>query len=63
MMDSGIGKKDVTVFLTEEKRKAIARLHKAEMSSIHSDNDGVYRLYPDGHKEQIKQAIKIKPVK
>jgi len=35
-------------------KKAIADTHAAGRPSTHGDEKGVYRLYPDGHKEYIK---------
>jgi len=40
--------------LGEATRKAIAETHAMGRPSTHGDNKGVYRLYPDGHKEYIK---------
>ncbi len=38
----------------EAVRKAIAEHHAAGRYTTHGDNKGIYRLFPDGHKEYIE---------
>jgi hypothetical protein len=45
---------DSETYLAKAKRRAIARLHRAEISQIKGDEKGLYRLYPGGRKEYIE---------
>ena len=35
-------------------KKAIAKIHAAGLPTTHGDEQGIYQLYPDGHKEYIE---------
>ena len=37
-------------------KKAIAETHALGLPTAHGDNNGLYYLYPDGHKEYISEA-------
>ena len=41
-------------FFGEATRKAIAKIHAAGHPTTHGDEQGIYQLYPDGHKEYIE---------
>ncbi len=34
--------------------KAIAKIHAAGLPTTHGDAQGIYQLYPDGHKEYVE---------
>ena len=44
---------EVDAIVKSAAKSAIARTHEAGRFSTHEDEKGVYRLYPDGHKEYI----------
>jgi len=48
-------KKEREAMLSEATHKAIAETHALGLPTTHGDNKGVYRLYPDGHKEYIER--------
>ena len=41
-------------FFGEATRKAIAKIHATGLPTTHGDVQGIYQLYPDGHKEYIE---------
>ncbi len=41
-------------FFAEAAKKAIAKIHAAGLPTTHGDAQGIYQLYPDGHKEYIE---------
>jgi hypothetical protein len=41
-------------FFGEATRKAITKIHAAGYPTTHGDAQGIYQLYPDGHKEYIE---------
>lgn len=41
-------------FFGEATRKAIAKIHAAGQPTTHGDEQGIYQLYPDGHREYIE---------
>ena len=41
-------------FFGEATRKAIAKIHATGLPTTHGDAQGIYQLYPDGHKEYIE---------
>ena len=41
-------------FFGEATRKAIAKIHAAGLPTTHGDAQGIYQLFPDGHKEYIE---------
>ena len=41
-------------FFGEATRKAIAKIHAAGLPTTHGDEQGIYQLHPDGHKEYIE---------
>jgi hypothetical protein len=41
-------------FFGEATRKAIAKIHAAGHPTTHGDEQGIYQLYPDGHREYIE---------
>lgn len=43
-------------------KKAIAETHAAGRPSTHGDDKGIYRLYPDGHKEYIEVYADTRPL-
>lgn len=45
---------EMDAIVKEAARKAIAETHAAGRPSTHGDDKGIYRLYPDGHKEYIE---------
>jgi hypothetical protein len=47
----------------EAAREAIAETHALGLPSTHMDNEGIYKLYPDGHKEYTKIFEEKKPCK
>lgn len=48
-------KDEKEALLKEAAEEAIAEAHAAGRPTTHGDEKGVYRLYPDGHKEYIKR--------
>lgn len=55
-----LSNEEMDEIMKEVGRKAIAETHAAGRPSTHGDNKGVYHLYPDGHKEYIKEYGKDK---
>ena len=53
-----MSKDEKEALLGEAAAEAIAEAHAAGHSTTHGDEKGVYRLYPDGHKEYIKRYTK-----
>jgi hypothetical protein len=51
---------EMDVIVKEAARKAIAETHAAGRPSTHGDDNGIYRLYPDGRKEYIELYEKNK---
>lgn len=41
-------------FFGEATRKAISKIHASGLPTTHGDEQGIYQLYPDGHKEYIE---------
>jgi hypothetical protein len=41
-------------FFGEATRKAISKIHASGLPTTHGDAQGIYQLYPDGHKEYIE---------
>ncbi|MGD0237475.1 MAG: hypothetical protein ABSC55_23465 [Syntrophorhabdales bacterium] len=53
--------KEMEALLKEAAAEAIAKTHAAGLPTTHGDEKGVYRLYPDGHKEYTKRYTKYDP--
>jgi hypothetical protein len=53
-----MSKDEKEALLKEAADEAIAEAHAAGRPSTHGDEKGVYRLYPDGHKEYIRRYAK-----
>lgn len=49
-------REDREEILTATGREAIARIHAMGLPTTHGDDEGIYRLFPDGHKEYIDKA-------
>ena len=47
-------KEDRLQIACEATERAIEEIHAAGRPSTHSDDSGVYHLFPDGHKEYIQ---------
>jgi|WetSurMetagenome_2_1015567.scaffolds.fasta_scaffold01448_14 hypothetical protein len=47
-------KEEAEKYLGQATKAEIARHHAAGRPTGHADEKGVYRLYPDGHKEYVK---------
>ena len=45
---------DVLDALRKAAKSGIAEAHAAGLATTHGDDKGVYKLYPDGHREYIK---------
>jgi len=50
---SKMSKEEKEAFLGEATKAAIADAHTKGRYTTHGDEKGVYRLYPDGHKEYL----------
>jgi len=48
-----MGRKEKEAFFGEATKAAIAGAHAGGRYTAHGDEKGVYRLYPDGHKEYL----------
>lgn len=51
-----MNKSDAEALLAEAAQEAIAKAHALGLPTTHMDEKGVYRLYPDGHKEYISEG-------
>jgi len=49
-----LSKEDQEAAFGKATRAAIAKAHALGLPTTHGDDNGVYQLYPDGHKEYIK---------
>ena len=45
-------------FFGEATKKAISKIHASGLPTTHGDEQGIYQLYPDGHKEYIETYSK-----
>jgi hypothetical protein len=55
-----LSKEDLEKMAGQATRKAIKETHALGLPTTHSDDKGVYRLYPDGHKEYIEDYAEKK---
>jgi hypothetical protein len=49
-----LSKEELEKMAGQATRKAIKETHALGLPTTHGDDKGVYRLYPDGHKEYIE---------
>lgn len=53
-----LSKEEKETLLSEVGKTAIAEAHALGLATTHGDEKGIYKLYPDGHKEYTKLYTK-----
>lgn len=53
-----LDKAERETFFGEATRKAISKIHASGLPTTHGDEQGIYQLFPDGHKEYIETYSK-----